>query len=178
MLRVALAIAVWSSTLSSEGIASPVPITESQVKAAYLYNFAKFIMWPEQSFAKADAPTQICVFNDHSFESTLKDIVNSHTVEGHPVKVIHVTAVSEAHACHILFISSLHGKQAGALIQALGGSSIVTVGETQGFLEEGGVILFVLQEGKIKFQVNLRAAAQSGVRISARLLSVATRVVQ
>lgn len=178
MLQVVLAIALWSSVLSPEGITAPVPITESQVKAAYLYNFAKFIAWPERSFTNADAPIEICVLDDPSFESTLKEIVYSHTVDGHPVQVVHVTAVAGAHDCHILFIPSMQAKQARALIEAIGNKRIVTVGETQGFLEEGGMIRFALQEGKVKFQVNLRAAAQSGVRISARLLSVATRVIQ
>ena len=176
--RVVLAIALWSSVLSSEGIAGPAPITESQVKAAYLYNFAKFIAWPEGSFAKADAPMEICVLGDTSFESTLKEIVYSHTVDGHPVQVVHVTAVADAHKCHILFIPSPQDKQARALIEAIRNNSIVTVGETQGFLEEGGMIRFALQEGKVTFQVSLRAAALSGVRISARLLGVATQVIQ
>ena len=177
MLRAGLAIAL-SSVLLPKGIASPAAITESQVKAAYLYNFAKFIAWPERSFAKADAPLEICVLDDTSFESTLREIVYSHTVDGHPVQVVHVTAVADADNCHILFIPSLQNKQSRALIEAIGSNSIVTVGETQGFLEEGGVIRFAIQEGKVKFQVNLRAAALSGVRISARLLGVASQVIQ
>jgi hypothetical protein len=178
VLRVVLVIALCSPASSNEGFASPVAITESQVKAAYLYNFAKFVAWPERSFVKADAPIDICVLDDTSFESTLREIVSSHSVDGHPVQVVHVTAVVGAHGCHILFIPSLQAKQARAFIEAIGNKSIVTVGETQGFLEEGGMIRFALEEGKVKFQVNLRAAAQSGVRISARLLSVATRVIQ
>jgi hypothetical protein len=178
VLRVVLAIAVCSSALSSEGFASSVAITESQVKAAYLYNFAKFISWPERAFAKADAPIEICVLDDTSFESTLREIVFSHTVDGHPLLVVHVTAVADAHDCHILFIPSMQDKQARTLIEAIGNKSIVTVGEAQGFLEEGGIIRFALQEGKVRFQVNQRAAAQSGVRISARLLGVAIQVIQ
>jgi len=178
VLRAVLALTLCSSALSPYCIADAVPITESQVKAAYLYNFAKFIAWPERSFGKADAPIKICVLEDTSFETTLREIVYSHTVDGHPVEVVHVTAVADAHRCHILFIPSLQDKQARALIEAIGNSGIVTVGETQGFLEEGGMIRFTLQEGKVKFQVNLRAAVQSGLRISARLLSVATRVIQ
>jgi hypothetical protein len=178
VLRVVLVIALCSPGLSNEGFASPDAITESEVKAAYLYNFAKFIAWPERSFATADAPMEICVLDDTSFGSTLREIVYSHTVDGHPVQVVNVTAVAGAHDCHILFIPSLQAKQVRALIEAIGYKSIVTVGETQGFLEEGGIIQFALQEGKVKFQVNLHAAARSGVRISARLLGIATRVIQ
>jgi hypothetical protein len=178
VVRMVFSLALLWPEIASAASVGSIPVTESQVKAAYLYNFAKFIAWPERSFAAADAPMEICVLDDMSFESTLKEVVSSHTVDAHPVQVVHVTVVADAHDCHILFIPSPQNKQAHTLIQALGNSSIVTVGETPTFLEDGGVIRFALQEGRIKFQVNMRAAAESGVHISARLLTVATRVLQ
>jgi hypothetical protein len=171
-------MALLPTALLPAGVAGPLPITEAQVKAAYLYNFAKFIAWPDESFAGPGAPIRICSASDPSFEHTLKEVVNARTVDAHPVQVLHVTTPAEARTCHILFVSSGEDKQARAVTEVLGRSGVVTVGETQDFLEKGGVICFTVHEGRVHFQINLRAAAQAGVYISARLLNVATRVVQ
>lgn len=174
----ALSILVWSTAISCAGAAGPSPVTESQVRAAYLYNFAKFIEWPEQALSGPNAPILICVLNDVSFESTLREVVSSRSIDGHPVLVAFIPTAADAHPCHILFISSSHNEQARSVIAALRSSGIVTVGETRGFLEEGGIISFALVDGRVQFQVNLKAATQSGLHISARLLGIATRVIQ
>jgi uncharacterized protein DUF4154 len=172
-----LSILMCSTAFQCAG-ASPNPITESEVKAAYLYNFARFIAWPDQSFAGPSGPIQICIISEPSFEATLKEIVTSRMVDGHPVQVMRVGAVAEADLCHILFVSSNEEKRARAFVENLGRGGVLTVGETQEFFEKGGMIRFAVRDGKVQFQVNLRAATQAGVHISARLLGVATRVVQ
>jgi hypothetical protein len=177
-LRIVFSILVGSTALSRAAVSAQSPISESQVKAAYLYNFAKFIAWPDQSFGGGNAPLEICVLNDSSFESTLKGIVSLRSIDNHPVQVVHIDTSANIHSCHILFIRSALNRDTRGMIESLRNSGIVTVGEADGFLEEGGIIRFALQDGRVQFQVNLKAATEAGLHISSRLLSVATRVIQ
>ena len=173
----ALSLSLCSSAVVRASAGRP-PTTESEVKAAYLYNFAKFIAWPDPSFAGPSAPIKICLLSDPSFEITLKEIIDARAIDSHPVQVLRVVTAAEARTCHLLFVSSDQDKQGRAVMEGLGACCVVTVGETQSFLERGGIIRFSVQQGRVQFQVNLHAATQAGVRISARLLSVATRVLQ
>ena len=177
-LRLLLAMLLWPSVPARMGTAATAPITEAQVEAAYLYNFAKFVEWTEQSFASGSAPVQICVLNDSAFQSTLKQMVSSRSIDGRPVQVLSVQTAADAQNCHILFIAAAQEKQAGTVLDSLRNSGILTVGETQDFLKHGGMIGFELLNGRVQFEVNLKAANQAGLHISARLLSVANRVIQ
>jgi hypothetical protein len=152
-------------------------ISEYQVKAAYLYNFAKFIEWPPADFASAASPFEFCVFNDQTFVEQLTQTVKDKTVAGRMVRVVPVKSAVEARSCHILFISSSQNAQA-KIIEALRDTNVLTVGETKGFVEEGGMINFVLQDSRVQFQVNHKAANQAGLQISSRLLSVAKLVIE
>jgi hypothetical protein len=151
---------------------------EDQVKAAYVYNFAKFVEWPARDFATATAPIRICVMNDHSFETELNQIVNGKTIAGRPVSIVGAQDADQCRRCQVLFVNSSQERQVRPIIQALRDSSVLTVGETTGFLDEGGIINFVTQDDRVQFAVNHRAADRAGLRISSRLLSVARLVIE
>jgi len=153
-------------------------VSEDQVKAAYLYNFAKFVEWPAQDFANPTAPIRLCLLSNQSFESELNQIVKGKAVAGHPVTVVPVKNAEQSHSCHILFISSSQDRQAQHIIEALRDTSVLTVGETKGFVEKGGIVNFVLQDDRVQFEVNRRAANQAGLRISSRLLTLAKLVIE
>ena len=153
-------------------------VSEYQVKAAYLYNFSKFVEWPAQAFASPTAPIRLCVLNDPAFESELNPIVKGKIVGGRAIAVIPVQNAEQARRCQILFIASSQDKQSRQIIDALRDSSVLTVGESAGFVEKGGIINFVLQDDRVQLQVNHKAATQAGLHISSRLLSVAKRVIQ
>jgi hypothetical protein len=153
-------------------------VSEYQVKAAYLYNFAKFVEWPVDRFPSATAPIRLCVLNENSFESELRQIANGKTIAGHQVTVVAVQNGDQSRSCHVLFISSSHNRQTRHIIEGLGNTSVLTVGETKGFIEEGGIVNFVLQDDHVRFQVNNKAANQARLRISSRLLSVAKPVIE
>jgi uncharacterized protein DUF4154 len=152
--------------------------TEYQVKAAYLYNFAKFVEWPSRDFASPTAPIQLCVLNDQSFEVELNRIAKGKFVTGHPVSVVPVQTAEHSRSCHILFINSSQEGQTRHIIEVLRDTTVLTVGETKGFAENGGIINFVLQDDRVQFQVNHRAAKQAGLNISSRLLAVAKVVLE
>jgi hypothetical protein len=153
-------------------------VSEYQVKAAYVYNFAKFVEWPAQDFAGPSAPMQLCVLSDPSFESELDRIVKGKFVAGRPVVIILVQSAEQSRTCQVLFINSSQSKQARNIVEALRHTSVLTVGENKGFVEIGGIINFVLRDDRVQFEINHRAANQAGLRISSRLLSVATMVVE
>jgi YfiR/HmsC-like len=152
--------------------------SEYQVKAAYLYNFAKFVEWPARDFATPLAPIRLCVLNDQAFESELNQIVTGKTITGRPVNVVPVRNGEQSRSCHILFINSYQDRQVLPILEALRDTSVLTVGQSKSFVEEGGIINFVLQDNRVQFQVNHKAANRAGLHISSRLLSVAKRVIE
>jgi hypothetical protein len=160
------------------GFAYSQAISEDQVKAAYLYNFAKFVEWPEESFPDASAPIHLCVLNDPQMGLALSQLVKDKRVSGRSVVVVPIQNGEQGRNCQILFINSAQSWEVEHIIKVLQGASVLTVGETAGFVEQGGIVNFVLQNDQVHFQVNHRAATQSRLRMSARLLSVAKLVIE
>jgi hypothetical protein len=153
-------------------------ITADQVKAAYLYNFAKFVEWPQETFPDTSAPIHLCILNDQSIESELSQIVKGKRISGRSFVVVPIQTGEQGRGCQILFISTAQNWQVEHILKVLQGASVLTVGETTGFVELGGIVNFVVQDDQVHFQVNHRAATLSRLRMSARLLSVAKRVIE
>ena len=153
-------------------------ISEDQVKAAYLYNFAKFVEWPEGSFPDASAPVRLCVLNDPSIGAQLSQIVKDKQISGRSIAVVPIQTAEQGRSCQILFINSAQNWQAEHVIKILQGASVLTVGEATGFVEQGGIVNFVMENDQVHFQVNHKAATQCRLRMSARLLSVAKLVIE
>ncbi len=151
--------------------------TEYQVKAAFLFNFAKFVEWPADAFASADAPLQICVLGQdpfgHDFEQTIED----KTVNGHRLEIIHPSGVPQARACQIIFVAASEGPHLREILRDLRGASVLTVGDAAGFARMGGIINFVLDDSRVRFEINLKAAERAHLKLSARLLTVAKLIV-
>jgi hypothetical protein len=150
---------------------------EYQVKAAFLFNFAKFVEWPPSSFPDASAPLRICVLGRDPFGEELRNITKDKTVSGRRLEVDQVVDLRVARTCHILFIASSEKAQMKQILASLRGTDALTVGDTKGFVEQGGMINFVLENSRVQFEVNRKAAEQGGLKISSKLLSVARLVV-
>jgi hypothetical protein len=151
--------------------------TEYQVKAAFLFNFAKFVEWPADAFPGADAPLQICVLGQDPFGQEFENVIAEKTINGHRIEVIHPSGVPQAKACQIIFVDSSVRQQARSILRDLRGSSVLTVGDTPGFAGMGGIINFVLDDGRVRFEINVKAAERARLKISARLLTVAKFIV-
>ncbi len=151
---------------------------EYQVKAAFLYNFAKFVEWPPSSFSDGSAPLRICVFGHDPFGQELHDITTEKTVNGRKLQVDHVLDLQLARTCHILFIATSEKAQLKRIFESLRGSDALTVGDTKGFVEQGGMINFVLENDRVQFEVNHKAAQQSGLKVRSKLLNVAKHVIE
>jgi hypothetical protein len=149
--------------------------SEYQVKAAFLFNFAKFVEWPTQTLAQAGSPFIIGVIGENPFDGDLEQTVKGKSVNGHPFEVKQIKALSELKGCHILFISKSERGRLPEILNAISTSNVLTVSEMDRFLQSGGMINFVREGNKIRFEINDDAARQAGLRISSKLLNLARR---
>jgi len=156
-------------------------------KAVFLYNFAKFVDWPIESFADADAPIIIGILGNDPFGAIIGQTIKDKTVKGRKMMVKRFENIEdlgspsarrgeEKEVCHILFINSSEERHLPAIIETLKDSSILTVGEVKQFAQRGGIINFVIKENKIRFEINVDAAERAKLKTSSQLLRWATIV--
>ncbi len=150
--------------------------TESQVKAAYLYNFGKFVRWPEDNSSNANN-FEICVLGKDPFASVLDTTVAGEHLDHKAIDVHRVSTLPDAVQCNILFISVSEEARLKSILAATQSLSVLTVSEIPHFAERGGDIGFVTQDDKIRFEVNLGAAQRSHLKLSSELLKVASKVI-
>jgi hypothetical protein len=143
------------------------------VKAAFLYNFAKFVDWPAQVFKSSTDPIVIGVLGKNPFGDALVAETAGKTLGGRAFEVREVSDARQVLACQILFVSSSERKRLAMLFSQIGGPGILTVGETDNFTAEGGVVNFKIEDGTIRLQINIEAARRQQLHISAKLLSLA-----
>jgi YfiR/HmsC-like len=150
--------------------------SDAQVEAAYIYNFAKFVEWPDRKFPGPNSPIRFCVLNDFSFEADLNRVVSGRSIAEHPLEVVQLRDGSEAEQCHVLYVNAAQERQIRHLLEVLRKANVLTVGETDAFIDEGGMISFFLQDEQVQFGINNKAAREAGLNLSSRLLSLAKRV--
>ena len=148
--------------------------SEYSVKAAFLLNFARFTQWPASAFQNTQSPFSICVLGEDSFGPALDQLVEGESVLGRRVVVQRLRKPPATKACHLLFVGASE-KEARRVLAGVGGA-VLTVGESPEFLSDGGIIAFVLESRRVRFDVSLSAAAQAGLTISSRMLTVARSV--
>lgn len=171
LLRLALAILLTAGWLR----AADVQPSEYKLKAAFLFHFSQFVDWPANSFADNQAPFVIGVLGKNPFGADLDQTIHGKIVGSRKLMVREFGSIAEAtNNCQILFISSSEQQKFPEIISSLAGSKILTVGEADNFGDAGGMIHFVLEGTKIRFRVNEGAAIRSGLKISAKLLSLAS----
>lgn len=147
--------------------------SEYQIKAAYLFNFLKFVEYPPESFSDPLAPFVIGVVGDDPFGSALPQVVVGKTVQGRDLVIHLYHAGEDLRGAHILFISASERKRLPMILSGLHGSTVLTVADTPGFLEAGGMIQFLNENGRVRFAINVDAAGQSRLKLSSKLLSLA-----
>lgn len=147
-----------------------------EIKAAYLYNFAKFVEWPPGALPAGSDPFVICAYGDGPVADALKQGVEGKTVQGRKIAVKVVESHSDANACQVLYFDMNQSAQLAPLLPALQAAHVLTVGETGGFTKDGGIIGFTVEASQLRFIINNAEAKKSGLRISSKLLSLATAV--
>jgi hypothetical protein len=172
-LLVAVAAAsglLCGETLMGEGTPAA---SEAQVKAVFLFNFAKYVEWPAAAFAGTNAPFTIGVVGEDRFEDNLRHAVANKTINGRRFVIKHFAADEPLSGCQILFISDSEAPRMGELLNKVNALPILTVGEDEQFAQKNGIISFVLKEGKVRLEINLTSAGKTGLTISSKLLAVA-----
>jgi hypothetical protein len=170
------ALALIGLPLNAAGAdaASGGPAREYEIKAAFLYNFTKFIEWPAHSFADAGAPIVIGVLGDSPCAEALERLVKDRKVNGRAIVVRRIASAEEAKVTHLLFVGSAQEAQFAGLEPAIESLPVLTVGESPGFATLGGTIAFVPQDDKVRFEINIGVADRAGLKISAQLQKLAT----
>jgi hypothetical protein len=149
-------------------------LDEYRVKAAFLYNFAKFVDWPAEAFPTPGEPFAICVLGEDPFGRSLDDVIAGRSITERPVVVRRISDARQTGGCQILFVTSSAGKRVVSFFEATKHSGVLTVGEAGNPTSEGLIINFTLEGGKVRFEINLVAAADENLRFNSRLLSLAT----
>jgi hypothetical protein len=158
---------------ASAQIARP---TDYQVKAAYLYNFGRFIQWPTTSDASKSGSFQVCIFGRDPFGSTLDHVLAGESISGKPVIARRLSNIQESSGCRILFLSADEESEMNQVLQGLDNEAVLTVSDIPRFSQRGGMIQFVLEGNRVRFEVNLAAAQHAGLTLSSELLKVAAAV--
>jgi hypothetical protein len=156
--------------------ASAQTASEYDVKAAFLYNFTKFVEWPPGAFPDESGQLKVCVLGDNPFGKNLESLIAGEEVQGRKLQLWQMDILHSADFCHILFISQSERARISEVLAAVRDSPVLTVSETDGFLEKGGTINFKIQESKVRFEINPGAAERGGLKMSSKLLRLATRI--
>jgi hypothetical protein len=167
----ALGLAMALGSLPSKGADA---LLEYQVKAVFLLNFTKFIEWPTMVFESPNSPVAICILGEDPFGTTLDQVVSGEVVNGRKVVVERIKRTPEPKSCQVLFWSHPEGEVAKTLSGF--GPGVLTVGEGDSFLREGGMISFVIDNRRVRFDIHQTAAENARLKLSSRLLSVARLV--
>jgi hypothetical protein len=150
---------------------------EYAIKAAYLYQFWRYVQWPTDSFVDARAPLVIGVLGPDPFGGILDEVARTKKIEGHSIVIRRMNSMAEYAPCHILFVvGSGNAEQKAQALERLRGTSVLLVGEEPNFTEHGGTINFFFDENRIRFEINAEAAKQDQLKISSKLLSLAKLV--
>lgn len=145
----------------------------AEIKAAFIYNFAKFVEWPRTAFGEEHAPLYLCIWGQ-ALEGKLQ-LLNGREAQGHPIRVRPLETLEGVGSCHILVVGE-NGLPRGQLLQAVGRSPVLTIGEAADFVEDCGMIGLFVAANRVQFAVNLGAAQSAGLKMSARMLQLAQRV--
>jgi len=149
------------------------PPGEYQLKAAFLFNFAKFIDWPATSFSSPQSPFIICILGTDPFGHAMEDVLRDKNIDNRPVVISRLKNITQVKQCHMIFVSQSETAHLADIIQQLRGARILLVGESDGFAEAGGMIQFTREDNHVRFLINPDAADRAGLKVSSKLLSLA-----
>jgi hypothetical protein len=167
---------VWACVLPVRGIDAQRGPTEYQVKAAYMLNFLKFVEWPGDPNADIHERWIIGIVGENPFRDELTQIITGKTVQGHELEVRQFQPGEDFRGCRVLFISASEKKRLPTMLAALNGSSVLTVGDMDHFIESGGMIQFVMEEKRVRFAIDISASSRARLKLSSKLLSLARTV--
>jgi len=173
MLMALMVCLLWADTHAQSDKPS-----EYHVKAAFLYNFANFVEWPESAFSDSTAPFIIGIIGKDPFGDALVQIVKGESVGRHKIEIRHWNSVEEIGHCHILYTMLGARQLLEAIFEKTTGSTVLTVGEAENFAAIGGILGFISDNNRVRFEVNIGAAERANLTISSKLQKVARRIIE
>jgi len=178
-LRIFLAAVVLLPLFSGSWPASTQASSPNEyaVKAAFLFHFAQFVEWPDGVFQTASSPVVYCTIGEDPFQGALDETLKGKTIDARALQVRHLKDGSEAQGCHVAFIGKIGKRRVTDELANLGSNPVLTIGETEEFVKNNGMIAFCVEENKIRFDINLQAAERANLKISSRLLALAKTVI-
>jgi hypothetical protein len=162
--------AAMALSLSADSYAQSA--TAAAVTSAFLYNFAKFTEWPSDALAPGQR-LALCVIGDNAVAGALEQTIKGHTIESHELTVELLKPDASVRACHLLYLSGLDEKRSLQLIGSLKTAPVLTASDADRFAELGGVAQLVLENGRMRFSINVTAAQRARLQLSSKLLSLA-----
>jgi hypothetical protein len=150
-------------------------VTESSLKAAFLYNFAKFTEWPRDVLPATGSFTA-CVLGDTPVRESLQRTVSGRVLSGRAIAVSDVQLDGELRSCHLLYVSGRTGARTSAVVAALGDAPVLTISELDGFTQLGGIVQLFVANGQMRFNLNLAAARHVRLVLSSKLIVLAAHV--
>jgi hypothetical protein len=165
-----IVFALWS--LLAPQPAQAAPSAEYEIKAAFMYNFAKFVQWPAGAFGQPQSPLSLCVIGHDDFGGAL-DTIDHKLAQQHELLVRRKVHLEDARSCHILFVAQSEHAHLTSILRAVAGASVLTVSDIDRFAEAGGVIGFYDLDNKLQFSINPEQARSCSLQINAQLLKLA-----
>lgn len=153
----------------------PPPLRQYVIKAAFLYNFARYTEWPQNAFQGTLAPLRLCILGNDPFGPALQSIAGKR-VQNRTIMVIHLIWAEDAPQCHMLFITASAQGHLKDLFKTLEGKPVLTISDTPDTVHAGGVIGLEMVEKKVRFRINLDNADSAGLKLSSRVLNLAAIV--
>lgn len=177
LLLFSLPLVFWCLTIFVNPVKafSQVPL-EYQVKAVYIYKLLKFIDWPERNISLKGSFPAIGVYGDSPLIEGLSELKAK--IPNFKPQIIRLDSIDELPFLNVLFVSESENLNQKKIIAALGGKPVVTFGEEESFLQNGGMVNFLIEEGKVRFDINLREFKASGIHLSSRALKAAHKVIK
>jgi len=170
------AIAALALVVLSAPPAWTQDVTEPSLKAAFVYNFAKFTEWPPEALPAA-SPFMACVLGDGPLGAALTRTVEGRLLSGRTIGVSHPTIDGPLRTCHLLYISNVSSEQLAAILAAVRGAPVLTISDADHFARLGGIAHIFVENGKMRFELNLDLARRSRLLLSSRLLALAALVI-
>jgi len=170
-----VAVCAGLGTWPAADAQAPAP-SEYEVKAALLLNFARFTEWPESAFASPNAPLVIGVVGRDPFGPLLEKIFSNKTVGSRSIQVKRLSVEQDLKQCHLLFVPASEKRRQRDLLSRLKDASVLTVGDSDEFLEHGGAVRLLLKDGSVRFSIDLQSAKAARLRITSNVLRLADEV--
>jgi hypothetical protein len=173
LLLIALITVIPARTAAPNPAESERTVSEYEVKAAYIYNFAKFVEWPPTYFAAANAPITIGVIGDEEFAALLEKVVKNKLVQEHTLQVRQLKWPTDLRTCNMVYVSSNEQKRFRQITENLQDKSVLTITEVEEKSQPKGIMNLFIEGGKVQFEVNIADAEKAKLRISSKLLRLA-----